>query len=151
MLRKYDIGSNTLLLYAISKDETIVYECDDDLNVKEKSSKIIDNSCKFFGSSLAGRQEGTKDLIGVSIKSPIIIEETKEIIFFPTNSPRSDICSWVSYNNLLKYERIDASNTRLYFVNNRKLDLDVSYNIIDNQVTRCIKLERVLLKRKKAI
>lgn len=151
MVKKYDIGTNTLLLVALSKDETMVYERNDEFGVKEKSSKLVDDSCKFFGSSLVGRQEGTKNLIGVSVKAPIIIEETKEIIFFPTNSPRSDVCSWVSYTNLLKYERIDSTHTRLYFANNRKIDIEVSYNVIDNQVTRCIKLERVLLKRKKAI
>ena len=31
----------------------------------------------FFGSSLIGRQYGTKKLINVAVKAPIIIEETQ--------------------------------------------------------------------------
>ena len=76
----YEISSNTLLLYSKKNNETIVYESDNKYIIKKKSSKIIDNSCKYFGSSLSGRQEGTKCLIGTSIKVPVIVEDSKNII-----------------------------------------------------------------------
>ena len=149
MENNYEISSNTLLLYSIKNNETIIYESDIKYNINKKSSKIIDNSCRFFGSSLSGRQEGTKSLIGTSIKAPVIIEESKNIIFFPTSSPRNNICNWISYNNLIKYEKIDNNYTKLYFSDGFIFDINVSYNIIDNQVTRCIKLEKIFLKRKR--
>lgn len=145
----YEISSNTLLLYSLKNNETIIYESDNKYIIKKKSTKIIDDSCKYFGSSLFGRQEGTKNLIGTAIKAPIIIEDSKIIIFFPTNSPRNNLCNWISYNNLIKYEKIDNNYTKLYFNNGFIFDIDISYNIIDNQVTRCIKLEKIYLKRKK--
>jgi phytoene dehydrogenase-like protein len=63
----------------------------------------MEESCEFFGSSLIGRQKGTTKLIGITHKAPIIIEETREIIFFPTTSPRLSCCSWISLKNIEKY------------------------------------------------
>ena len=37
----------------------------------------MDDSCKYFGSSYQGRYEGTKNLIGMNYKLPIIIEESR--------------------------------------------------------------------------
>lgn len=151
MISEYEINISTLALLPVIDVGTLVLEADSEFKVNKKTTKIIDNSCRYFGSSLIGRQDGTKNMIGTSIKAPIIIEESKEIIFFPTASPRIENCSWISYNNLLKYEKIDKNLTRLYFCGERNLDLDISYNIIDNQVTRCIRLEKALLKRKRTI
>jgi len=149
MNNEYEISVNTLLLYSMKNNKTIVYEDDNNYCINKKSSKIVDDSCKYFGSSLSGRQDGTKNLIGTSIKAPIIIEDSKNIIFFPTSSPRNELCNWISFNNLIKYEKIKHGYTKLYFSNGFEYDIDVSYNIIDNQVTRCIKLEKIYLKRKK--
>ena len=151
MLNEYEINISTLALISDSKNETLVIENDSEYKVKKKATKIVDSSCKYFGSSLVGRQEGTKNMISTSVKPPIIIEESREIIFFPTSSPRIESCSWISYNNLLKYEKIDKGYTRLYFLGGKNFDLEVSYNIVENQVTRCIRLEKALLRRKKAI
>ena len=151
MNKDFEISKSTLFLHTIGKDKTIIYEDGHKIEINKKSSKIVDNSCRFFGSFLAGRQEGNKNLIGTSIKAPVIIEESREIIFFPTSSPRIDLCNWISYNNLVKYEKIDNNHTKLFFTNGFSYDINISYNIIDNQVTRCIRLEKILLKRKKAI
>lgn len=144
----YEINSSTLVLIPLSVKETKVIEVDDEFTVNDKCVKLVDRSCRFFGSSLIGRQEGSKSLLNVSIKVPIIVEESRNILFFPTNSPREESCMWVSYNNLLKYIKIDKRKTRLYFVNGKTIVVDISYNIIDNQVTRCIKLEKILFDRK---
>ena len=40
------------------------------------------------------------------MKVPIIVEDSKLIIFFPTSSYRGNNCIWISYNNLLKYSRV---------------------------------------------
>ena len=52
---------------------------------------------------------------------------------------------------MVKYQKISKEQTKLIFINNKEIVVDVSYNIIDNQITRCIRLERTLLSRKKAI
>ena len=96
MLDRYEINPSTIALIAVGTNETKVLEEDRVFVIKKSSTDIINHSCKYFGSSLLGRKEGTKALTGVSYKAPIIIEETQSIIFFPTSSPRFDNCSWIN-------------------------------------------------------
>ena len=85
------------------------------------------------------------------MKVPILIEESRNIIFFPTASCVNQNSIWVSYQNLLKYSKKNEFSTILYFENNKKIVIEVKYNLIDNQVIRCLKLDTILLKRKKII
>lgn len=100
----------------------------------------------FFGSSYDGRFEGTKTIMGISHKSPIIIEETRKIIFFPTTSPRINTCCWIALNNIKDYYKSD-NNTVIIFNCGKKIKLHLSYPIIDNQVLRATRLEALLNKR----
>lgn len=147
-LNEYEINVDTLAL--ISEDNrTKVYENNNIFYVDKTANKIMEESCEYFGSSLIGRQKGTFNLIGVSHKSPIIVEETKEIIFFPTNSPRIKTCNWISLNNIEKYYR-ENNKVTIMFKNQQKIQLSMSYGIIDNQILRATRLESVLRGRKKA-
>ncbi len=147
MLDTYEITKNTLAIIPIDSKRSEVIEDDDTFIINRSSTKIVDDSCKFFGSSLEGRHEGTKNLIGVTYKAPIIIEETNEMIFFPTNSPRIANCTWVSLNNLENYKK-NNGQTQLCFKNGKILDIDVSYNSLENQVLRSTRLESILRKHK---
>ncbi len=147
MKNEYEINSETFAVLAINNNLSKVIENNDEFLVNKAAKKIIDNSCKFFGSSYDGRFEGTKNLIGVSYKSPIIIEESKNIIFFPTSSPRVSDCSWISLNNIINYKN-SSGKTNLVFNNGYNLYLDISYSIIENQILRATRLEAVLRKRK---
>lgn len=145
---EYEINSDTLALIS-DNDKTMVYENDDIFFVNKLANQIMEDSCEYFGSSLIGRQKGTYNLIGVSHKSPVIVEETKEIIFFPTKSPRLKNCNWISLNNIDKYFR-EGEKVIIIFKNNQKVELSMSYGIIDNQILRATRLESVLRGRKKA-
>ena len=147
LINSYEISKSTLAIIPIDSFSSQVIEEDDNFIISKNSTKIIDDSCKFFGSSLDGRHEGTKNLIGVNYKSPIIIEETNEIIFFPTNSPRLTECTWISLNNLEDYKKEDGK-TKISFKNGKTISVDVSYNSLDNQVLRSTRLESILRKRK---
>ena len=105
MIDNYEISKNTFAIIPIDSNKSEVIEDNGCFIINRNSTKIVDDSCKYFGSSLSGRHEGTKNLIGVNYKSPIIIEETAEIIFFPTNSPRITECTWISLNNLEEYKK----------------------------------------------
>lgn len=150
MKNEYEINASTLVILPIDEENCRVYEYDKDFVVKRHSTKIVNDSCMFFGSSLIGRQYGTKKLISVAVKAPIIIEESKKIIFFPMASPRQTNCIWISYNNLVKYSK-NGDKTIFIFKNNKQIELDLSYNIVDNQIVRCIKLEKAFIRRKKII
>lgn len=147
----YEIGKDTMAIINNKNGNTLICCLDNNIMVKDKPIKIIDNSCRYFGSSYQGRLQGTKKMINVSIKAPIIIEETKEIIFFPTSSPRNSNCNWISFNNIKKYDKKDEKTTIIEFINGYKIELPISYHIIENQVTRCMKLKLTLKDRKECI
>ncbi len=147
-MQDYEINTNTLALIN-EKERTKVYETDNSFYVDKSANKIMEDSCEYFGSSLSGRQKGTFNLIGVSHKSPIIVEETKEIIFFPTVSPRQKNCNWISLNNIEKYYN-DKGKVVIIFKNKQKIELLTSYGIVDNQILRATRLESVLRGRKKS-
>ena len=145
-MQEYEINETTLALVPF-KDKTKVYELNHEFIVDKNINKIMEDSCTYFGSSLFGRQRGTSKLIGVTHKAPIIVEESKELIFFPTASPRLKNCSWISLKNIERY--YSKKNTIcIEFKNKVTIDLNISYGIIDNQVLRATRLESVLRKRK---
>ena len=142
----YEVNCDTLALVLISENKTKVIERNNVFIVNKPVMKIIEDSCEYFGSSYLGRHEGTKKLIGITHKAPIIIEESKNLIYFPTSSPRLLDCIWIGLNNIKTYES-NNGQTELLFDNNEKLRINVSFGSFDNQVLRATKLESVLRKR----
>ena len=71
----YEINEGTLAVISLEDSKSRVWEDKKEYVINTKAFDIMDNSCKYFGSSLLGRLEGTKNLIGVNYKSPVIIEE----------------------------------------------------------------------------
>lgn len=141
----YEINRGTLALIPVGENLTQVIELDNSFFVETPVQKIIDNSCKNFGSSFLGRSEGTKALIGINYKAPIIISELNSIIFFPTLSPRSEKCCWLSLNNIINYKK-ESDSTIINFNNNRQVKIGVSSFIIENQIYKATMLDYKLRK-----
>ena len=83
-------------------------------------------------------------------KTPIVIEDTRNIIFFPLKSTREKNNIWISFNQLTKYTK-DGNNTILKFKNNKEITIKFSYYIIDNQVTRSLILDYQINNRRKSL
>lgn len=148
-MKDYDINAGTLAIIPLDEDSTKIVEVDNEFVVKENSMKIIDNSCRYFGSSYDGRLAGTKNMIGVNYKAPIVIEDSKSIIFFPLSSPRSDECFWISFKNVESYEKVpDQNKTIVKFTSGLTLTLPISHFSFSNQLLRSSRLENVLNLRK---
>ena len=147
----YEINSETLLIMPFSNGKSKIYEFDREFLTNRISNDIINDSCLFFGSTLEGRREAVKNILGIDLKVPILVEDTRNIIFFPTANCIHKNAIWISYQNLLKYYKFDEFSTVLCFRNNKQITVDVRYNIIDNQVIRCMKLESLLNKRRQFI
>jgi competence protein ComK len=145
---EYEINKNTLAIIPVSDEKSKILEIENEYIVKEKSFKVIEESCKYFGSSYEGRFQGTKSLIGVTHKSPIVIEESSKLIFFPTASPLRNNCKWISLNNIKNYfpgNNFDSSI--IEFINGEKIELDMSYGSLNNQILRATRLKVVLIDR----
>ena len=146
----YEIDLSTVMLIGIDDNSTKVITLDSEFIVNIDSKKIVDNSCKFFGSSLTDRVNMTKRLVNIKSKSPIVIEESRNIVFFPLKSIRDKCNIWISFKNLEKYVK-NGDRTTFIFKNKKQEVINFSYYIIDNQVTRSLMLDYELKKRRESL
>lgn len=145
-MENYEINRQTLAIIPLEDELTKIVEEEREIILRQSTLKIIDESCRYFGSSYEGRFEGTKSIMGISHKAPIIIEESSKMIFFPTTSPRLNTCAWISLNNIKNYYKDDV-DTVIVFNCGKKIKFELSYGIIDNQILRSTRLEALLDKR----
>lgn len=147
MLDNYEINSGTLAIIPIDEYTSKVIELNNEYIVNKSCFEIIDDSCNYYGSTYQGRYEGTKNMIGMNYKLPIIIEESKNIIFFPTISPRLINCSWVSLNNLKTYLK-NNDGSDIVFKNDSIINFNISIFSLESQILRASRLESILRSRK---
>jgi competence protein ComK len=143
----YEVNRGTLVIFPTEQGKSKVIEKDNEYIVDQKPYCVMEHSCSYFGSSLNGRLSGSKNMLGTIYKAPILVEESNNIIFFPTNSPKSSENIWISLNNIEKYEKKD-NKTVIYFNNHKQIEIDIPYFSIDNQILRSAMLESMIKKRK---
>ena len=122
---------------------TLVIEKNRKFNVNIECFKLIKKSCRWYGNSYNIHRQFVIDKFNFYIKTPIIVSNDDRMIFFPTTSPNSKDCIWVSYNNVDRYVK-EKEYTKIYFKGGKILNISASYTTIDNQITRCIRIEKYL-------
>ena len=146
-LNDYFINRGTCAIIPISKEVSKVIEFEETFLVNKSTVEIMDESCKYFGSSYKGRLDGSKAILKMNYKLPIVIEDFNTTIFFPTSSPRFDDCIWICLNNIEHYSKNDHGSI-ITFSKECYLELDISYYSIENQIFRSTMLESLIRKRK---
>lgn len=149
-MENYEINNSTLAVIALNENQSKIIELDEIYIVEKSVHEIIDHSCKYFGSSYLGRHEGTKMVTGIRYKTPILIEESQNIIFFPTTSSKTDKCMWISLNNIKNYTK-HKKYSKIIFKNNYELVIDISYGSLENQILRSSLLDNTIRNHKKEI
>ena len=143
------ISKETLAIIPYGNKKTKVIEKNGDYIINKFPNRVMDDSCQYYGSSINGRQKGTMNLTGISYKAPIIVQEEGSMIFFPTSSPRLKNCCWISLNNIESYYYdFEKKRCIIIFDNKSKLEIDVSYTILNNQILKSQRLESIFNKRK---
>lgn len=144
-MNDYIINSNTLyIMQGVSdSNETLIVEKDKEFFSNADAFKVIKKSCGYYGYSYRGQRDFIVEKLNFAIKTPIIVSNYKGIIFFPTSSPNLKKCIWISYNNIDRYIK-DNDNTKIFFKGGKILSINTSFVVIDNQVTKCIKIEKFL-------
>ncbi len=122
----YEINYDTQAILPISDDSSKILESTEKYIVNISPIKIMEHSCEYFGSSFSGRKEGTKKLLGITHKSPIIIEESRKIIFFPSTSPENKNCIWINLEKIEKYYKINSKKSAILFKNGDMVNFDIS-------------------------
>lgn len=145
---KYEISKGTLAIVPNEKESSLVYEDEDRYIIDDSPFKIMEESCKYFGSTYEGRKDSAKEILGAEYKVPIVIEDSDNLVVFPTTSPFSDECVWISLKRVKKFEKIDVCNTKIIFDNGKEIIVPCSYRSIENQVSRASRLDYILRMRK---
>ena len=143
----YEINSSTQVVLPIDNSTSKAIEEKDEYVVNDNVLGIMEKSCEYFGSSFEGRKEGTKKLLGITHKSPIIIEESRKMIFFPTSSPDNPNCIWINLEKIDKYYRVSKKISAIRFKNGDIMNFDVSFSSLSNQILRATRLKYVLEQR----
>lgn len=142
----YEINKDTCAVISVDKNITKIVESKCEYYINMPTYEVMDNSCQYYGSSYEGRIKGTKMILGSSYKVPVIIEEKNDIIFFPTESPSSESCSWLSLNQISQYKDSEGF-TKVTFNNGQSIVVKMSVGSFENQILRANRLESLLKKR----
>lgn len=116
-------------------------------------SRLIDQACISYGSSLEGRQMATQKVCGYTHKIPISIEPMTGMYFLPTISPSSPSCSWINHTHVSRVKRFQNKNykSEIIFHNGDAVILDISYGSLVNQVYRTAQLRFLMEKQFKQL
>lgn len=145
---KYEINRGTLAIIPNEENNSLVYEDEERYIIEETPFQIMEESCKYFGSTYDGRKNSARDILGAEYKVPIIVEDSDNLIVFPTTSPQSDDCVWICLKRVKKFDKIDSCNTKIVFDNNTEIIVPCSYRTIENQVSRASRLDLIMRSRK---
>jgi competence protein ComK len=150
MSEEYEMNPLTAAIVPLqygSKLFSQIHQLDQDLYSPLKPLDLIKMSCRLFGAGYEGRKEGSRQLIGITHKIPIIIDATNRMYFFPTTSPNNPQCSWISHEHVLHYEEIDSTNTLVTFRHKKSLVIPISIYSFQNQMLRTSFLRTKLMQR----
>ncbi|MBQ4263470.1 MAG: competence protein ComK [Bacilli bacterium] len=144
----YEINRDTQVLLPL-ENETKIIETENEYIINNTVFNVIEHSCEYFGSTYEGRKIGTKNLLGITHKSPIIIEESNKIIFFPTTSPERNDCIWLNLSQIASYKKVNNDSSLITFQNGDTLEINISIGSLTNQILRATRLKYVLEERTK--
>ena len=148
---EYEINRGTLAIVPNEIDNRLVYEDDDRFLIHQTPFEIMEESCKYFGSTYEGRKESAKAILGAEYKVPVIVEDSDNLIVFPTTSPKSEDCVWISLKRVKSFAKVDSGNTKIIFDNNKEIIVPISYRTLENQISRASRLDFMMKKRKSVL
>lgn len=146
----YELSSNIVLIRSINQKESEIVNLNGSFSIPYSIKTILDKNCKLFGSSLNGRIESSKEWLGYDYKLPIIIDEIRNLVLFPTRSIDSPKNIWFSYNAIDDYN-YKKDGIEIILKNGKKIKIKESFNVFENQYIRAAKLYKKIEKIKATI
>ena len=146
----YEINDETIAVIPIEYEKTRIIEKEHEYIIEKKAYSIMDESCKYYGSTYKGRLKAAKDILDCSYKLPILVEESHNIVFFPTKSSLEDDCCWINFNYIKDIKKID-NKCLINFSNNTEILFNTSKLSIENQISRSTRLSYIIEQRKNNI
>ncbi|GHH98531.1 competence protein ComK [Neobacillus kokaensis] len=146
----YEINSCTMSIMPVQYGGKIfskIMEGDEEFIAPFKPIDLMKKNCSYFGVSFESRKKGTTELIGYTRKVPIVIEPANHLFFFPTTSPNSLECVWISHEHVESFRRVGPQQTLITFSNKQSYVFQVSYGTVESQMLRTALLKTKLLQR----
>ncbi|MBS4177440.1 competence protein ComK [Lederbergia citrea] len=143
MVEEYEINPLTMMIKPLvdgKKTYSDIYEFEEKYLSQDKPIQIIKRSCDYFGCSFDGRREGTRKLINITHKVPIIVDPHTSIYLFPTTSPFNPDCIWISHDFVEDYHKSGPYSTIVQFQNNEKYEIPISFSSFGGQLSRAAML-----------
>ncbi len=136
-LKEYEAHSDTLAVVAYRDPvyQSIIYEKKDIYLCQQTPTKIIQASCQPNGASYGGRKDYANYATGKRYKLPILIQESRNVLAFPTHSTDHMDCSWIfatHVNTFYSYQNNKA--TIVIFKSDLELILPISAAIFRRQL-----------------
>lgn len=106
---------------------------DDSKVLKERVPKIIDRSCRFYGSSYHFKKEDTVRITGISSKPPILFTPLFPTYFFPTHSDRKEENTWINIHYVHQIKPLKEKKCKVTFVDNQTIVANISAHSMHHQ------------------
>ncbi|CAM4060462.1 competence protein ComK [Lederbergia lenta] len=140
LIQEYEINAHTMIIVPKGLTHSNVYELDEEYLTPSVPLEIVKKGCQYFGCSFEGRRSGTKELINISIKAPIIVDPHTPIYLLPTSSPLKPQCIWINPVHVISHEKNDSQSIFITFRNNKTYEVPISFASFDNQLSRAARL-----------
>ncbi|MDC3415952.1 competence protein ComK [Aquibacillus salsiterrae] len=143
LLETYDANELTItLIPSFHTDyQTIVWEQDQTLYVKQTPLQIIRSSCLASGASYDGRRDAVIHITGLKKKVPIPINLVKRIFAFPSHSGNHPDCHWLFFNHIGTIREIppnlsSSHHSVVIFKNGQQLLMKETVHVLKMQLYR---------------
>lgn len=89
-------------------------------------TKLVDYSIRCYGSSLRGAIDGTRLILGDISMPPVVVSEKLGLYWFPSKSPASYDCVWLSAGHVDRFTPVGKEHTKVIFTNGSSMILNCS-------------------------
>ncbi|MRH43942.1 hypothetical protein GH741_14965 [Aquibacillus halophilus] len=140
---KYDICKSTMAVISNNVEEyqSLILEPGKLILCKQTPNQILRDSCLRSGSTIEGRREATKKILGTNKKLPLTVNPGEGIYLIPTEAVKSKGCAWISYNQI-KLTSAKGNLTEITFKDGSTLIVDTSKKPFDQLMNRT---ERIIV------
>ncbi|MCC5891936.1 MAG: competence protein ComK [Exiguobacterium sp.] len=126
--------------------ETLVYQPDGVHRMKGSPMHLLETACLYYGSSIQGRIEAARYVLGPHRKTPVVMDWHADAVFFPTIAKESPDCAWINFQHVTDIKRC-KDGTRIQFLTGESVEVNVSDHTVSRQKQRSIEISYAFQKR----
>ncbi|TCI65846.1 competence protein ComK [Exiguobacterium sp. SH0S2] len=126
--------------------ETLVYQPDGVHRLKGSPIHLLESACLYYGSSIQGRIEAARHVLGPHRKTPVVMDWHADAVFFPTIAKESPDCAWINFQHVTGIKK-SGNGTRIQFLTGESIQVPVSDHTVQRQKQRSIELSYAFQKR----